>query len=229
MLLECSWFPMLWQGVFWTPGVGPVDPLRGVRCWVTTRSHGPSIMVCSLGSPQGKGVSCSAAPVHGESSSLSSRLPLSASHHPLSAESWEQPGQAPSHPSGGAGWASMYIHAQGCHDKFLQMEWLTITEMYSRCSGGWKSDITVSPRWFLPLLLMENPLPASLPASCGALVPPELVDALSPVPAAELASPSSPSLSSSVSSEDTLTGFRDHPNPGWFKPHVNYICKDPYS
>lgn len=82
----------------------------------------------------------------------------SASHHPLSAESWEQPGQAPSHPSGGAEWASMYIHAQGCHDKFLQMEWLTITEIYSHHSGGWKSDISVSltsvsPGWFLPLSL----------------------------------------------------------------------------
>ena len=39
----------------------------------------------------------------------------SASHHPQSAESWEQPDQAPSHPNGGAEWASMYIHAQGCH------------------------------------------------------------------------------------------------------------------
>ena len=127
MLLECSWFPMLWQRVFWTPGVVLVDPLGvcgaesqlgpiDLPSWFAVLIHLkerelPAPQLQPLGSP-----------------ALSHLGYRSASHHPQSAESWEQPDQAPSHPNGGAEWASMYIHAQGCHDKFLQMEWLTITE-----------------------------------------------------------------------------------------------------
>lgn len=85
----------------------------------------------------------------------------------------------------------MYIHAQGCHDKFLQMEWLTVTE-YILITLEAGSLTSVSPGWFLPLVLMENALPASLPASCRALGPSRLVDAITSVPATELASPSSP-------------------------------------
>lgn len=125
LLLWCRWICSRLCGAESQPG--PID----LSSWFAVLVH---LKERELPAPQPQPVG---------SPALSHPGCRSASHHPQSAESWEQPGQAPSHPSGGAEWASMYIHAQGCHDKFLQMEWLTITEIYSRHSGGWKSDFSV--------------------------------------------------------------------------------------
>lgn len=196
MLLECSWFPMLWQRVFWTPGVVLVDPLGvcgaesqlgpiDLPSWFAVLIHLkerelPAPQLQPLGSPALSHPGC-----------------RSASHHPPECRelgaAW--PGAIP--PQWGR-WVGIHVHPRPGLSWQVSANGVAYdNRIYSHHSGGRKSDISVSltsvsPGWFLPLVLMENALPASLPASCRALGPSRLVDAISSVPATELASPSSP-------------------------------------
>ena len=208
---------MLWQGAFQTAagGVGRLAQAWAVlsHSWIPWTFHLETAILVHLEGRELPPLQPQL-PGRGESSSQSSRLLFSASHPPRSSGSWGTawPGAVPSQ------WGALGGHlctsvSQGCHDKLLQIEWLTITEMYSHGSGAQKSRCPQGCSFWRPWGRIHSPPLSQLPAVALRPLCPLPCRCITPIPAFVLTSPSSLCpcvLSFSVSSKDTLTGLWDH-------------------